>query len=34
MARDTNGDIGCTGCSGTTERNSVMHAAYVTVADR
>lgn len=34
MARDTNGDIGCTGCNGITEGNGVIQVAYVTTTLR
>ena len=34
MARDTNGDIGCTSRSGTIEGNGVIYLAFITAADR
>lgn len=34
MARDTYGDIGCTGRSGTIEGNGVIPLAFITAADR
>ena len=34
MARDTYGDIGCTGSSGPIERNGVIYLAFITAADR
>ena len=34
MARNTNGDISCTGCSGTIEGNGVIYVACITATDR